>query len=73
VEAIRDGPDKNYATGYAGNNGNRSTGGTGAQSFSGSGQITGIGGVGGNGDSLLGAVLTGTATTESPYVKIELA
>jgi hypothetical protein len=64
---------QNYATGYAGNNGSGSTGGTGAQSYSGPGQITGIGGTGGNGGSLSGTAVTGTTTTETPFVKIELA
>jgi hypothetical protein len=64
---------QNYAAGYAGNNGSGSTGGTGAQSHSGAGQITGIGGTGGNGGSLSGTAVTGTTTTETPFVKIELA
>jgi hypothetical protein len=64
---------QNYATGYAGSNGSGSTGGTGAESHTGPGQITGIGGKGGNGGSLSGIAITGTTTTESPYVKIELA
>jgi hypothetical protein len=64
---------QNYATGYAGSNGSGSTGGTGAPSYSGPGQITGIGGKGGNGGSLSGTAVTGTTTTDNPYVKIELA
>jgi hypothetical protein len=66
---------RGYSTGNSGTNGNGSTGGNGAVAArgTGAGAETGAGGNGGNGGSLTGSALTGTTTTESPYVKIELA
>jgi hypothetical protein len=60
---------QSWGTGESGSNGNTHTGGNGGAANN----TAGAGGNGGNGGSLTGTALTGTTTTESPYVKIELA
>jgi hypothetical protein len=57
---------QSWGTGANGSNGNTHTGGNG-------GAANNTAGAGGNGGSLTGTAVSGMSTTESPYVKIELA